>query len=92
MILSLAQDPPAMPAQQQATNDLLPNMTQRQFLQRLRTDVWSRSRTVSVSPTESFLKRLENCGWVERRNCGSEQQVKLTVDGLKALRTPVRIY
>ena len=67
-------------------------MTQRNFMQRLRTDAWRRLATVSVSPTEGFLKRLVAKGWIEPRGMGPDQEFRLTPAGLEARRAPVRTY
>jgi DNA-binding PadR family transcriptional regulator len=67
-------------------------MTQRYFMQRLRTDAWRRLAAVSTGATEGFLKSLISNGWIERQGMAPDQEVRLTPSGLEALRAPVRTY
>jgi hypothetical protein len=66
----------------EAKTDPLPNATQRQLMQRLRTDAWRKLSTISVSAGDRLLASLVRNGWIER----NEGEIRLTVAGLDALR------
>jgi hypothetical protein len=63
-----------------------PTPSQRQLLQRLRTDRWRRLASVSVRVGETTFAGLVANGWIGQRGKGQDYQVRLTATGLKALR------
>ena len=80
------------PGQAMNEHGPLPTATQRQFMQRLRTDQWRRLAAVSAAAGDRLLASMIAHGWLERRGAGQEQEVWLTIAGLEALRTPLRIH
>jgi hypothetical protein len=68
--------------QGQAMTDSLPNASQRQLMQRLRTDAWRSLSTITVAAGDRLLASLVRNGWIERN--GGE--LRLTTSGLEALR------
>jgi hypothetical protein len=67
---------------------LPPTSTQRQFMQRLRTDKWRRLLTAG---NRLLVGMIEN-GWIERRGIEPDQEVRLTPAGLEALRATLRTF
>ena len=67
----------------------LPNPTQRQLLQRLRTDSWRALNKVRVAIGDITLARLVENGRIEQRGEGHARELRLTAAGLEALRTPL---
>ncbi len=67
----------------------LPNATQRTVLQRLRTDVWRSFAKMNVVVGDKLLYRLISRGWVERRWEAGVLELKLTAEGLDALRAKI---
>lgn len=55
-----------------------PTSSQRQFMQRLRTDKWMRLAGVSVAAGPSMLSRLVTNGWIELR--GEDQDIEVSSD------------
>ena len=70
----------------EAKLDPLPTSSQRQFMQRLRTDKWRRLVTVSVAAGPGLLSRLATNGWIEQGGQDQDIEVRLTHAGLNALR------
>jgi hypothetical protein len=66
----------------------IPNSTQRQLMQRLRTDAWRNLSTITVSAGDRLLASLVRNGWIER----NDGEIRLTPAGLEALRARVRTY
>jgi hypothetical protein len=66
----------------EAKTDSLPNATQRQLMQRLRTDASRKLSTIGVMAGDRLLASLVRRGWIER----NEGEIRLTVAGLEALR------
>ena len=67
----------------------IPTATQRQIMQRLRTDIWRRLGRVSVTVGEAGLATLVRNGWIERRGEGPTTELNLTAAGLEALRAKI---
>lgn len=66
-----------------------PNATQRQFMQRLRTDEWLSFSKLRTVVGDKLLDRLVSKGWIERRREGRTLELKLTAEGLTALRAKI---
>jgi predicted transcriptional regulator len=66
-----------------------PNATQRQFMQRLRTDEWLSFPKLKMVVGDKLLDRLVSKGWIERRREGRTLQLKLTAEGLTALHAKI---
>jgi hypothetical protein len=71
---------------------LPPTSTQRQFMQRLRTDKWRRLLSVSAPAGNRLLVGMIENGWIERRGIEPDQEVRLTPAGLEALRATLRTF
>ena len=74
------------------SEDFEPLMTtaQRRFLQRLRTNQWRSLTSVKGSTSERLLTTITANGWIERRGTGLDREVKMTSNGLEALRAILR--
>jgi DNA-binding PadR family transcriptional regulator len=65
-----------------------PTSTQRQILQRLRTDTWRSFTKLNIVVGSQLLDKLVANGWIERRQ-GQKLELKLTETGLEALRAKI---
>ncbi len=66
-----------------------PTSSQRHVLQRLRTDAWQSFASIKVTAGEKLLDGLAVKGWIERRGEGPALELKLTSEGLDALRAKI---
>jgi hypothetical protein len=66
--------------------DARPTMTHRQLMQRLRTDQWRTVASLGSSAGEGALNTMARNGWIERNGEGQATEVRLTTEGLEALR------
>jgi hypothetical protein len=67
----------------------LPNSSQRHILQRLSTDQWRSFDSLKVHVGNKVLRNLEINGWIERRIEGQTLELKLTFEGLEALKAKI---
>jgi hypothetical protein len=67
----------------------LPVANQRQVMQRLRTDEWRSPAKLNVAAGPGLLNTLLANGWIERRGQGPALELKLTAEGLDALRAKI---
>jgi hypothetical protein len=63
--------------------------SQRQVLQRLRTDQWRSLVQLNVSAGDTLLASLVRNGWMERRGEHPTIELKVTPTGLDALRAKI---
>jgi hypothetical protein len=73
----------------EAVTPINPNASQRQVMQRLRTDHWRPLAKLDISIGHGLLNRLVMNGWVERRDGGGFIELKMTAAGAEALRAPI---
>jgi len=66
-----------------------PTSSQRQILQRLGTDNWRSFASLNIPVGSGLLRRLEINGWIERRIEGRTLELRLTFEGLEALRAKI---
>ena len=66
-----------------------PTPGQRDVLQRLRSDGWRSFIQLNLIVSDHLLKRMIANGWIERRSMGGTEELKLTADGLGALRAKI---
>lgn len=66
-----------------------PTPGQRDILQRLRIDSWRSFIQLNLIVSDHLLKRMVANGWIESRRVGGTLEMKLTAEGLSALRAKV---
>ena len=66
-----------------------PTPGQRDILQRLRTDVWRSFNQVNVAISEQLMNKLVVYRWIESRSVGGTLELRLTTEGLSALRAKI---
>jgi len=69
---------------------VLPNICDRQVLQRLLSGEWKNLFRLDISVGHLQLKRLVTLGWVEQRENDGKPQIRITADGVSAFKTPKR--
>jgi DNA-binding PadR family transcriptional regulator len=67
----------------------LPKMRDRQVMQYLTSGQWKPIWQLKVSAGERLLDRMVGFGWIERREQDGRLQIRITPQGLEALRTPL---
>ena len=65
----------------------VPNMLQRTVMQCLSLDDWKVVALLPVPVSELMLTRLLEYGWIESQSEEQRKAIRLTPDGLKALRS-----
>jgi hypothetical protein len=65
----------------------VPNMPQRTVMQCLSLDDWKVVALLPVPVSELMVSRLLEYGWIESRSEEQGKAIRLTPDGLKALRS-----
>ena len=63
-----------------------PTPGHRDILQQLRVDIWRSSIQLNLIVSDHLLKKLVANGWIESRRAGGTLELKLTTEGLTALR------
>jgi hypothetical protein len=71
------------------TTTIRPTPGQRNILQRLQTDVWRSFVALNVIVSDHLLKKMVANGWIESRRVGATLELKLTAEGLNALRAKI---
>ena len=66
-----------------------PTPGQRDILQRLRIDSWRSFIQLNLIVSDHLLKRMVANGWIESRRVGGTLEMKLTAEGLSALRAKI---
>ena len=66
-----------------------PTPGQRDILQSLRLDTWRSFVQLNVIVSDYLLKRLVANGWIESRRVGGTVELKLTAQGMDALRAKI---
>lgn len=66
-----------------------PTPGQRDILQRLRIDSWRSFIQLNLMVSYHLLKRMVANGWIESRRVGGTLEMKLTAEGLSALRAKI---
>jgi len=66
-----------------------PTPGQRDILQRLRIDCWRSFTQLNLIVSDHLLKRMVANGWIERRRSGGTVELKLTAEGLGAMRAKI---
>jgi hypothetical protein len=82
-------NPSESSAQGQEMTIARPTPGQRDILQRLRLDSWRSFVQLNLFVSDYLLKRLEANGWVESRRLAGTIELKLTAEGLDALRAKI---
>ena len=67
----------------------VPNMPQRALMQCLSLDVWMLSERLPVRAGEIMINRLLLNGWIESRGEAHRREIRLTLSGVKAMRTRI---
>lgn len=70
---------------------VLPNMIQRQILQRLALKEWKLISRLGVMAGEGLLAGMVGRDWIERRGLGSDHAIKITQVGAEALAAKIPI-
>ena len=65
------------------------NMTQRTVLQYLSPTDWKIAKRLPIPAGEMMLSRLAHSGWIEMRGENQHTEVRLTMAGLRAMRSPI---
>ena len=71
------------------SDDVL-NMSQRTVLQYLSLTDWKVVNRLPIPAGELILSRLAHLGWIEMRGEKHNTEVRLTTEGIKAMRSPIR--
>jgi hypothetical protein len=66
-----------------------PNMSQRALMLPLSLDVWKLSDRLPIRAGEMMLNRLLQNGWIESRGEAHRREIRLTLSGVKAMRTRI---
>ena len=67
----------------------LPKMRDRQVMQHLKGGAWKPIWQLGAPAGDRLLNRLVGFGWIERRQQDGRIQIRLTPQGLEALKAPL---
>jgi hypothetical protein len=67
-------------------------MAHRQMLDPLRSGEWKQASKLPIQISARSLDQMVANGWLERRDEGSNVEIRLTAVGLQILKAPLRPY